>query len=288
MIKNHQMNTTYLNAGCGRRFYNGKPWINIDVGSDDETILPWDVRAGLPMEANAVDVVYLSHVLEHFSEEAGVCLTSECHRVLRPGGVLRVVVPDLEGICREYLRQLDEIRSAHSEHPDRLAWIKLELLDQCVRHKSGGRMREFFSEHGRDAIEIDYVVGRIGTVGLQLANADFRQKTKEKARVHWRPRFCKWNLAAIREWALNILLTEGEEEALRIGKFRTSGEVHLWMYESVSLVRLLQGVGFDEISLHNAETSQIADWECYQLDRDSDGREHAPNSLYIEAKKKPA
>lgn len=286
MINNRQMKATYLNVGCGRRFYNGKPWINIDVGPADETIVPWDVRAGFPMEANALDVVYLSHVLEHFSAEGGVRLASECHRVLRPGGVLRVVVPDLEGICREYLRQLDEIRYAPPGHPDRLAWIKLELLDQCARHRSGGRMKDFFSEHGRDSI--DYVVGRIGTVGLQLANEASRSKKKEKDRSYWRPRLWRWDFGAIREWTLNLLLSEEEEEALRIGQFRTRGEVHLWMYESVSLERLLRGVGFDEISFYRAETSRIADWERYHLDRDSDGREHAPNSLYTEARKRPA
>ena len=269
----------YLNVGCGRRFSKAEPWVNLDVGSSDPAVKPWDVRAGLPMEANSVDVVYLSHVLEHFTEEGGARLMAECHRVLKTGGIARVVVPDLEGICREYLRQLDEFRSSLPRHPDRLAWIKLELLDQCARHESGGGMKTFFRDHGSS--EVDYVVDRIGTVGIQLAKATTVPAAAGTGARRKGP-------ASLRDRLMNILLSPAEVEALRIGRFRTRGEVHLCMYESVSLEQVLRSVGFEEVSFHRADTSQIADWARHHLDRDPDGREHAPHSLYAEARKRPA
>lgn len=278
------MNKSFLNVGCGRRFYQGEPWVNLDVTPADASVTPWDVRAGFPMDANTLDAVYLSHVLEHFPEEEGGRLAAECHRVLKPGGILRVVVPDLEGICREYLHHVEEIRNAPPGHPDRLAWIKLELLDQGTRHESGGRMRTFFRDHGLN--ELDYVVGRIGTVGCQLAKAIPALPANRTTRFPLRPGSGKWNGSSLRIALLNALLTPAEAEALRIGLFRTSGEAHLWMYESLTLKKLLKDAGFDAVTFHRVDTSQIEDWERYHLDRDADGREHAPSSLYAEGRKR--
>jgi predicted SAM-dependent methyltransferase len=62
-----------------------------------------DVRNPLPFPTDSADVIYSSHLLEHlYFEEAGK-LVRECFRVLKAGGVLRVVVPDLGAIVREYL-----------------------------------------------------------------------------------------------------------------------------------------------------------------------------------------
>ena len=252
MIVERQMKTSYLNVGCGSRFYRGEPWVNLDVAPVDASVMRWDVSAGFPMEADTFDVVYLSQVLEHFPEKDGSRLAAECYRVLKPGGILRVVVPDLEGICREYLRNLDEIRTKPPGHPDRLAWIKLELLDQCIRHESGGCMRTFFRDHDRD--ELDYVVGRIGTVGLQLAKACSPSAVDGKTRRPARSRFGGWNWESLRMSLLNALLNQEEAEALHIGQFRMRGEVHLWMYESVTLEQLFKCTGFVAVAFHYAET----------------------------------
>ena len=278
------MEKTYLNVGCGPRFYKGEPWINLDVSPRDEAVRPWDVRIGFPFEADTIDVVYLSHVLEHFSEKEGARLMGECHRVLKNAGVLRVVVPDLEGICREYLCQLDAIRAAPPGNPDRLAWIKLEMLDQCMRHESGGRMKTFFCDHGR--AELDYVVSRIGTVGVQLAKVGRPSTDAETAKRQGFSGLDGGGWKSIRAWLREALLSAKEKEALRIGQFRTQGEVHLCMYDSFTIEKMLKGVGFEVIEFLRAEASQIPNWSYYCLDLESDGREHAPNSLYVEGRKR--
>jgi SAM-dependent methyltransferase len=75
-----------------------------------ESILRWspeirvhDVTQGIPHDDGTVDGIYSSHMLEHLEPWAAQNLLAECHRVLRPGGTLRVVVPDLEVIVRAYL-----------------------------------------------------------------------------------------------------------------------------------------------------------------------------------------
>jgi predicted SAM-dependent methyltransferase len=62
-----------------------------------------DLRKPLPFRDGSVSAVYSSHVLEHMYFNDGQQLIRECFRVLEGGGVLRLVVPDLQTIVREYL-----------------------------------------------------------------------------------------------------------------------------------------------------------------------------------------
>ena len=54
-----------------------------------------DVRRGLPFPDSSVDCLYASHLLEHLERHEAVALVGEGRRVLRSGGVFRIVVPDL-------------------------------------------------------------------------------------------------------------------------------------------------------------------------------------------------
>lgn len=61
-----------------------------------------DVVKGLPFRDGSVDVVYCAHVLEHLSLEDARTALAETFRILRPGGVFRMVPPDLEAAIRNY------------------------------------------------------------------------------------------------------------------------------------------------------------------------------------------
>ncbi len=52
-------------------------------------------RYGLPFEDNSVDYVYSSHLLEHLHRDDALQLLGEVHRILKPGGWVRICVPDL-------------------------------------------------------------------------------------------------------------------------------------------------------------------------------------------------
>lgn len=98
-----------LHIGCGDRIIPG--FINVDVRK-----LPHvDVVAAadhLPMfGGGTVDLIYSSHVLEHVRRGGEPTVLNEWHRVLRPGGVLRLAVPDFESIVTWYKRSgmLDDI-----------------------------------------------------------------------------------------------------------------------------------------------------------------------------------
>jgi hypothetical protein len=70
-----------------------------------------------------------------------------------------------------------------------------------------------------------------------------------------------------------------------VGKFRLSGEVHYWMYDSYSLSKLLESVGFKEILKYSANQSQIPSFNTYKLDIESDGSIRKPDSLFLECRK---
>ncbi len=63
-----------------------------------------DLRKPLPFKDNTFSAVYASHVLEHLYLVEARQLLAECRRVVKPGGVIRIVVPDLHSMVVDYLR----------------------------------------------------------------------------------------------------------------------------------------------------------------------------------------
>jgi predicted SAM-dependent methyltransferase len=239
------------NLGCGSRHHGD--WINVDFHGDGRTVLPWDLRQGLPFPDGSCDVVYSSHAIEHFTRAGARRFLGECLRVLRPGGVLRIVAPDLEGVVRTYLSCLEAARRGDSGAPERYEWIVIELLDQLVRHRGGGEMLRYWA---REVVPAEgFVAERVGTEYL-------------RARPHCRGR----------------VVPDTEPDAAEVGRFRLGGEVHQWMYDSYSLGRLLEDCGFVQVRTCAAHESAIANFAGYNLDTEPDGSVYKPDSFFLEAK----
>ena len=62
-----------------------------------------DATKGLPIDNNTVEVLYSSHMFEHLDRNDAVKFLKEAWRVLAPGGVMRLVVPDLDKLARSYI-----------------------------------------------------------------------------------------------------------------------------------------------------------------------------------------
>lgn len=62
-----------------------------------------DAIKHIPHADGAVSVIYSSHMLEHLDRSEGVQFMRECRRVLEPGGILRIAVPDLLPLARTYV-----------------------------------------------------------------------------------------------------------------------------------------------------------------------------------------
>jgi hypothetical protein len=82
-----------------------------------------------------------------------------------------------------------------------------------------------------------------------------------------------------------MMLGPTDLHALQIGRFRQSGEVHQWMYDSYSLSILLRNCGLEKIVNRTASESYIHDWGDFNLDTEPDGSIYKPDSLYMEAVK---
>jgi predicted SAM-dependent methyltransferase len=242
-----------LNLGCGGHFHAA--WTNVDLAPRDPRVIRHDLREPLPFSAAQFDAVYHSHVLEHLPKHEAPHFLAECHRVLRPGGIVRVVVPDLEGIARHYLQNLDAAWTGDAPAAQRHEWMTIELLDQMVRERSGGEMLRYWRQEPLPAGE--FVFERMGAEVRRVRE----NLPPEKPGEHLAP---------------------SPEEA---AAFRRRGEVHRWMYDRVSLRRLLEATGFTAVAVCGATDSRIAEFARYHLDADPDGSVRKPDSLFIEASK---
>jgi Uncharacterized protein conserved in bacteria len=60
---------------------------------------------------DSVDVVYASHVFEHLTLHSADLFLKESYRCLKPGGIIRIVVPDLYKICKKYIHEYEHTNS---------------------------------------------------------------------------------------------------------------------------------------------------------------------------------
>ena len=142
--------TLILNLGCGTR--TSAACVNIDwsihlrlkrwhlawlAGSERRqkidamaaNVVVHDLTKGIPAASGSVDAVYHSHVLEHIDRAGAPGFMREILRVLKPDGIQRIVVPDLELLARQYLEHFGE-----AGHDDRVA----EMIEQMVRGEAYG------------------------------------------------------------------------------------------------------------------------------------------------------
>jgi SAM-dependent methyltransferase len=106
------------------------------LGLSDKVILH-DMRKGLPYADDSVDVVYHSHMLEHIDRPFVLGFQKEVFRVLRPGGIQRICLPDLEKAVRRYLESIEACEQNPALIPSHDARVA-ELLEQSVRKEAAG------------------------------------------------------------------------------------------------------------------------------------------------------
>jgi predicted SAM-dependent methyltransferase len=266
-----------LNLGCGAKYH--PEWINVNFYKSGPDVIVHDLTHTFPFEDNAFDMVYHSHVLEHFTKRNAYNFLVECKRVLKPGGILRVVIPDLEGIIAEYTKQLSLAKTGDKQAIDRYNWIIYELLDQVQRNHSGGGMLEYWKQNPLPAK--DYIMDRLGVEVKNFLEHFASNSLPISHDIVSPPRSWKTRLQdRLLEWMGYT------REMAEIGKFRLSGEVHYWMYDEFSLKQLLIDVGFTSFTRLQADESGLPGFSNFHLDTESDGSIRKPDSGFFEARKK--
>jgi predicted SAM-dependent methyltransferase len=269
-----------LNVACGNRFH--KDWTNIDFQTSFREVNTVNILRGLPYNENSFDAVYSGHFLEHLTKTQVNFVLSEIYRVLKHRGIVRVVVPDLENVCREYLDIVSGIQKDHNEK--KYEWIIVELLDQMVRVDSGGEMGKIYEDPDtvNDDILRDYIYTRVGEKPHPPATSGSPQYNIQLSSLNMK------NLKKLSFYvyvsAVKKLFPPSVKNSLILNT--SIGERHLWMYDTYSLSKKLKECGFADIKLLPYNESQIQDFSAYLLDTNEDGTPYkGTSSLYCEGRK---
>lgn len=111
-----------LNLGCGDVFFEG--WVNVDLENRSKANLLWNLTEPFPLPAESCSLIYSEHVIEHFTVEDGLKIFRESFRLLAPGGVLRIAMPNLEHSVESYVKD--------SWRPDFARWEVLrDVKTRC-------------------------------------------------------------------------------------------------------------------------------------------------------------
>jgi len=249
-------------------------WVNLDWYPHSKHVEKANLLGGLRFEDESFDVVYTSHFIEHIPKEKVDFVLGECFRVLKPDGVIRVVVPDFEEIVREYIRNLDNGQFEKAE------FNTIELLDQCVRSRSGGTLAAWRSGSDLSQEFRDYVSSR---TGYKYKSLNTQTHVREKSHLNI-PKVTKTRL----QWLYCRILTKimpGWFVQNHIN-FTNTGELHKWVYDEKTLSKHLISAGFKEVRRLSSNVSQIEKFPFVPLDLDENHNiRKGAESMFIEASK---
>jgi hypothetical protein len=222
--------------------------------------------------------VYSSHFLEHVPKSMVTGLLRECWRVLAPGRHIRLALPDLENMTREYL-----LRREAGDH-DKADFVVLEIVDQCVRWEPGGELGRFYEQirdktGGQATTMMDYVRERVGE--------DLRAKSGTgivRRKYRHLPAVLRGRME--RMWVqLCLLALPAAFRAQNVSRAGI-GERHHWLWDFHQLRAALESAGFVDVLRRDANSSAIAGFPFQPLDLDDAGRPRkGTESMYVEARK---
>ena len=253
--------------------------------TNSKSVLQVNLPEKLPVNEGSAKLVYSSHFLEHIPKPQVMHFLAVCLRVLKPGGVLRLVLPDLEEMARIYMR----FRGA-GEHK-KADFLVVEMVDQCVRRESGGELGNLYrhlrgTEDSASRNElIDFVRVRTGEQLTPLEVSSRQHGEGGGAANRSARRFTQRLSRGLQQaWVRLVLLClPGAFRAQNVS-LAGVGERHHWLWDFHQLQSVLEEVGFTGVSRWSANTGSVADFPFYTLDLNAEGRPRkGMESMYVEA-----
>ena len=117
-----------INIGCGWRNF-GDDWIHVDGGDyphlNSDDIYLYDYKQG------SADLIYASHVIEYFDRNEVIILLKRWGSILKPGGVLRIAVPDFGVMANLYVNKSIQIENILGP-----LYGKMVMGDETIYHKT--------------------------------------------------------------------------------------------------------------------------------------------------------
>lgn len=267
-----------INLACGDTFINANEWINFDYVSSSPAVRKANLLGHLPLKTGSASLVYSSHFLEHipYSEVPG--FIAECYRILQPGGVLRLVLPDFENLCRAYLENRESGKHREAD------FIILEIVDQCVRRDSGGELGRFYQTLRGSGTDEDAMIKFVKERTGEDIQASRQSHSYAHLSVGTLARKIQNRVEKI--WirlVLHLLPRSFREQNVSLASV---GELHHWLWDYDQLHNILNDAGFVAIERRDAQTSSFPNFPFIPLDLDAGGRPRkGAESMYIEATK---
>ena len=266
----------YLNLACGSIVVNSDEWINCDFSPLNNQIKQVNLLEELPFQSNSFDLIYSSHFIEHISFDNLKSFLSECNRILKKNGTIRLVLPDFENIVKEYISNLNNERIIFSQ------FNIVELIDQCTRKVSGGQLSLWRSKASDNYELSDYIKKRTGLSSIQKSDQVGKLTFSRIKRITPKKLYNKIELVIY--FKLMQLFPKWVKS--NHISFVMTGEQHLWMHDFNSITNFLEKSGFGLVQKLDAHTSNTQNFPLYPLDLTED---KVPNkgdsSMYIEAQK---
>jgi predicted SAM-dependent methyltransferase len=142
-----------LNLGSGPRGLDNPHWVNVDGFTDRNVHFLLDISRRLPFGDQVFVGVFCEHVMEHFTLEDGEEIARDVRRILQPGGVFRVVVPDGERVMRNYFDGSDR----------RLGRTRMEVVNSYFRQR-------YEHQFMYDAETLEAMLRRVGFKSVEVVS----------------------------------------------------------------------------------------------------------------------
>jgi SAM-dependent methyltransferase len=273
---------TKINLACGSVFVSDEDWVNLDYSPSSLAVQRANLLSRLPLPDDGAMLVYSSHFVEHIPRDQVLSFLVECRRVLAPGGVVRLVLPDLGNLCRAYLGYRDQGEHAKAD------FVVLEMIDQCVRSESGGWLGRFYrtlqSSSESESVMIEFVRERTGEQVLDVSSTN-----SARNQLGWQTMtlLSRWVRGkAERAWVRFVLFFLPKAFRTQNVSLAVVGERHHWLWDFGQLRAELQHAGFEAVERCSASVSGFDGFPFHPLDLDTKGgARKGAESMYIEARK---
>jgi autotransporter strand-loop-strand O-heptosyltransferase len=170
-------NPIKINLGCGADIKKG--YINVDTFNNFEGL---DVDANileLPFKNDSVDEIFISHTMEHLGIYNVPQALNEFNRVLKPGGELVIITPDLESCIEQWQKFDDEGRI------DRLEYIFGGQSHDGDFHKNGfteNTLKIYLRRYGFSTAHSEKRVSPFGSA-LEIYNVSIKERSIAKSQI---------------------------------------------------------------------------------------------------------
>jgi len=98
-----------INLGSGHWKLEG--WVNVDIDIESQPEVCVDLAGGLPFASGVARLMHTEDFIDQLTLDKAAAFMRECHRILAPGGVLRVLTPDMRRLARLYLDDPEQLKT---------------------------------------------------------------------------------------------------------------------------------------------------------------------------------